>query len=310
MQFLEVIVAPEQPDLDIVFVHGLNPKGAETHARQTWTDDSGVFWPETLLPSELPSARILLFAYNSSILGKASSAHVASHARTLCDRLTNCRRGAQEVHRPLLFVAHSLGGLLVKQALVEARIDPLYKCLKASTCGLVFFATPHRGGERAGVAKVAADICSAFTGQPRNKLLDSLKSRALITELSSDQFRHQLNDYDVLSFIERRKMAVKIHPLLPSKKMVRTTTSLELITNGAKFIVDETSAKLGSAKENFQDVDRNHSDICKFSSLHDHAYEGVGPNLKAMAERARQSQTDCEHIEESSRTSFAQSYPP
>jgi len=64
-----------------------------------------------------------------------------------------------------------------------------------------------------------------------------------------------------------------------------------------KFIVDATSAKLGSARENFQDVDRNHSDICKFSGLHDHAYEGVGPNLKAMADRARQRQIQCEHTQ-------------
>jgi len=117
-----------------------------------------------------------------------------------------------------------LGGLLVKQALVEARIDPLYKCLKASPCGLVFFATPHRGGEGVGEAKAAADICSAFTGQPRNKLLESLKSKSLITELSSDQFRPQLDDFEVLSLIERRKMPVKIHAFIPGKNMVSVIT--------------------------------------------------------------------------------------
>jgi len=224
MQYLDQIVTPDHPDIDIVFVHGLNPKGVETHARDTWTDDGGVFWPDTLLRQDLPSARVLIFAYNSSVLSNASSAHVASHARTLCDRLMNRRREDQEVHRPLLFVAHSLGGLLVKQALVEARIDPEYRCLKSSTCGLVFFATPHRGGEAAGVAKVAADICSAFTREPRNKLLESLKSKSLITELSSDLFRHQLNDFEVLSLIERRKTPVKISTFSAATKMVSVIT--------------------------------------------------------------------------------------
>ncbi|KAL8918578.1 MAG: hypothetical protein Q9172_005368 [Xanthocarpia lactea] len=283
MQYLKPIVVPEQPDVDIVFVHGLNPKGSETHAHQTWTDDKGFFWPDTLLRQELPSARVLLFAYNSSILKDASNAHVASHARTLCDRLKNHRLVDQEKHRPLVFVAHSLGGILVKQALVEARIDPAYKCLKASTYGLVFFATPHSGAEGAGALEVAAKVCSAFTGQPTNKLLDSLKAKSLITELSSDQFRHQLNDYEVLSFIERRKMPVKIKSWLPAKNM---------------YIVDASSAKLGAAQENFQDVDRNHSDICKFSSLTDHAYQGVGPNLKAMANKAREHKARCEHTNE------------
>lgn len=301
MQYLNPIVVPKNPDIDIVFVHGLNPKGSPNHARDTWTNEGGIFWPETLIRQELPSARVLLFAYNSSILSNASSAHVASHARTLCDRLMNRRREAQEVHRPLIFIAHSLGGLLVKQALVEARTDPLYRCLKVSTCGLVFFATPHRGGEGAGVAKAAADICSAFTGQPRNKLLESLKSRSLITELSSDQFRHQLNDYDVLSFIERRKMPVKLHALLPAKNIVSCLVHNVGSSYSLQFIVDETSAKLGAARENFQDVDRNHSDICKYSGLDDHAYEGVGPNLKAMAERARQREIQCEHTQGATR---------
>lgn len=226
MQYLEPVVNPNRPDIDIVFVHGLNPRGIESHSRQTWTDDGGTFWPESLLPQEVPTARILLFAYNSSILSNASSAHVASHARTLCDRLINRRREAQEVHRPLLFIAHSLGGLLVKQALVEARIDPLYRCLKASTYGLVFFATPHRGGEGVGVAQAAANVCSAFTGQPRNKLLESLKNKSLITELSSDQFRHQLNDYEVLTLVERRKLPVKVHSWqLKAKQMVSSTAT-------------------------------------------------------------------------------------
>ncbi len=220
MEYLDSIVEPEHPDVDIVFVHGLNPKGLETHARQTWTDDKGVFWPRDLLHQELPSARILLFSYNSSILTNASSAGVASHASMLCDRLKNRRSKEEEAHRPLLFVAHSLGGLLVKQALVEAVVNPRYRCLKASTQALVFFATPHRGGTGAGVAEAAANVCSAFTGEPRNKLLESLKEKSLILELSSDQFRHQLNDYEVLSLVERRKMSIKIARRLPAKKIV------------------------------------------------------------------------------------------
>ena len=218
MEYLNPIVDPGFPDIDIVFVHGLNPKGLMNHARQTWTDNGGVFWPEVFLPQEIPSARVLLFSYNSCILSNASSANVASHATMLCDRLKNRRLKKEVIHRPLIFVAHSLGGLLVKQALVEAMVNPRYRCLKASTRGLVFFATPYRGGEGAGVAESAANVCSAFTGQPRNNLLESLRSKSLITELSSDQFRHQLNDYEVLSLIERRKMPVKLTRFAPTKK--------------------------------------------------------------------------------------------
>ena len=133
-----------------MFVHGLNPKGDLNHARQTWTHENGTFWPATLLPQLLPTARILLFAYNSSVLSNASNVPVAGHAQSLLNDIHNKRSEAQEVHRPLIFVSHSLGGVLVKQALIEARLNQRYRCVKASTYGLVFFATPHAGGNRYG----------------------------------------------------------------------------------------------------------------------------------------------------------------
>lgn len=133
----------------VVFVHGLNPKGDLEHARKTWTHENGTFWPETLLPELLPMARILLFAYNSSILSNASSVPVAGHAQSLLNDVRNKRLEKGEVNRPLIFIAHSLGGLLVKQALIEARLNERkYGCLKTSTHGLVFFATPHTGGNK------------------------------------------------------------------------------------------------------------------------------------------------------------------
>ena len=214
MEYIEVLVDPANPDVDIVFVHGLNPKGQEHHAKKNWThsgDDShaAVFWPQALLPESVPTARILLFAYNSSILANASNAPVHGHANTLLNRFYNKRREENEKHRPIIFIAHSLGGLLVKQALVEAKINPLYSCIKASTYGLVFFATPHSGGNGASVADSAAKLCSALTGQAKNSLLETLEKASLLNEISKDHFRPQIGDYEVLTFMETRMMNVK-----------------------------------------------------------------------------------------------------
>ena len=215
MEYIDVLVAPDKPDLDVVFVHGLNPKGNENHARKTWThggdaSNTGIFWPQALLPESIPSARILLFGYNSSILVNASNAPVHGHANTLLNRLHNKRREENEKHRPIIFIAHSLGGLLVKQALVEAKLNPLYTCIKASTYGIVFFATPHSGGNRASVADSAAKLCSALTGQGKNSLLETLEKASLLNEISKDHFRPQIGDYEVLTFMETRMMEVKL----------------------------------------------------------------------------------------------------
>ena len=237
MEYIDVLVAPDNPDLDIVFVHGLNPKGQENHARSTWTysgdaSHTSIFWPQALLPESVPSARILLFAYNSSILVNASNAPVHGHANTLLNRLYNRRREENEKHRPIIFIAHSLGGLLVKQALVEAKINPLYTCIKASTYGLVFFATPHSGGNKADVADCAAKWCSALTGQSKNSLLETLKKASLLNEISKDHFRPQIGDYEVLTFWETRKMDVKLRQLRIFPQVTSIVSRLSQVESG------------------------------------------------------------------------------
>ena len=153
----------------------------------------------------------MVFEYNAAILSGASNASIATHANSLLDRLKNKRREAGELHRPLIFVAHSMGGLVVKQALIEAMLNPRYCCIKASTYGLVFFATPHRGGNRAGVGEFAANICSALTGGARNSLLEQLQRNSILNKISTDQFSIQSNDYEVLTYIESKLTKLTVH---------------------------------------------------------------------------------------------------
>ena len=157
----------------------------------------------------MPSARIILFAYNSSVGTNATNTPVYSHALTLLNRLSLRRQKDKEKHRPLIFIAHSMGGLLVKQALVGAGTRSFdYGCIKASTKGLVFFATPHGGGNLATLADVAANFASAMTGSAKNSLLKTLKKDSLLNEISKDEFQPQLGNYEVLTFIEAKMMDV------------------------------------------------------------------------------------------------------
>lgn len=55
------------------------------------------------------------------------------------------------------------------------------------------------------------------------------------------------------------------------------------------------SAKLGAPREIALGVDRNHSDICKFFGKDDRAYQGIEPNLRAMAESSRSHNVQCNH---------------
>ena len=93
------------------------------------------------------------------------------------------------------------------QALVLAKQnDRVFGELLRSTQGVVFFATPHRGGNGATLGEVAANACSFISGSARNELVKSLKKKSKsLAQLSAD-FAHQYEDYQFLSVIESRPL--------------------------------------------------------------------------------------------------------
>ncbi|KAF7931962.1 uncharacterized protein EAE97_008983 [Botrytis byssoidea] len=131
---------------DIVFVHGL---GGATTAR-SWDNEKGPerLWLYDLLPKSLPTARIFNFVYQSDAISLVNSrgSIISTYAESLLESLTAFRDPHQEAPlRPIVFVAHSFGGLVVQKALITAstgtRAD--FFSIKRSTAAILFFATPY-----------------------------------------------------------------------------------------------------------------------------------------------------------------------
>lgn len=95
----------------VVLVHGM-----DGHYEDTWRagNQSGTLWPrdENFLPAYLPKARVFSWSYNASIKGLGK---MRDHALSLLTSLRDRFEDEDTPTRPLLFVCHSSGGVLVKQ---------------------------------------------------------------------------------------------------------------------------------------------------------------------------------------------------
>lgn len=96
----------------------------------------------------------------------------------------------------LWFLANS------RQALVQATLNPKYRAIIESTCLLVFFATPHQGGNHASVGDIVAKIFSASFGKASNDLLEALKENSNDANRRFEQARHLPEKCLVISFFE------------------------------------------------------------------------------------------------------------
>jgi pimeloyl-ACP methyl ester carboxylesterase len=103
-----------------------------------------------MLPNAVPHARIMVFQY--STMASSLSQNVEANerlvqiAQELLHDLGEKRQDAAS--RPIIFIGHGFGGIIIERALVLAGEEERRDILD-STLGLVFLGTPFRGSEAA-----------------------------------------------------------------------------------------------------------------------------------------------------------------
>jgi hypothetical protein len=79
-----------------------------------------VYWPKTLLAAEYKNCRVLTYGYDSHpskfFKGPAGQAGIPGHGRSLLNALEGER--TDDPDRPLMFIVHSLGGIVLKEVRV------------------------------------------------------------------------------------------------------------------------------------------------------------------------------------------------
>lgn len=129
-------------------VHGLCE-----NSNSAWTDPkTNVSWIKDLLPQDLHYVRVLSFGYDTSALtffSLGGSDVLEGIAETLVQNLHSHRSLDSGEDRPIVFVCHGLGGIIVKKALIYASnqkgafVQHLYS-IYVSTFAILFFSVPHK----------------------------------------------------------------------------------------------------------------------------------------------------------------------
>jgi hypothetical protein len=164
-----------------------------------------LFWPKEWLPlePELKEARILTFGYNAHFMSQTRDTfNVSDFAKDLLMQMkfgTDANVKSLDIGKvPLIFVVHSMGGLVVKKAYILGCQDPQYQHILDNVCSVVFLATPHRGSS-------LADILNKFLyvsfHSPKQYINDLMRNSQRISDIN-DQFRLHADKMQIVSFFE------------------------------------------------------------------------------------------------------------
>ncbi|KAH7215630.1 hypothetical protein DER44DRAFT_806689 [Fusarium oxysporum] len=215
--------------IDVIAVCGLGG-----HALGSFKEKNGRFvWLRDALPSDTPNARILTYGYNSQL--------------------------DPNQPRSILFIGHSLGGLVIKETvriLKDEPLEPDASVLNA-IAGFAFFGVPHRGLAVQCLVPLVKD-------NPNRALLESLNKNSSLLDRLQIEFDKisKARSLSVVSFYETEKS--------PTAFWVNGRWEM---SGPSEVLVEVFSATCGCQKQH--PINRNHSEMVKYSGVHDQLYRRV-----------------------------------
>lgn len=205
----------DETDVDIIAIHGLDTRYPDTWTWKDPTDpeneEKWVNWLKDLLPDEVGCARIFACNWPADLFEPSEPRQKTfeEFARPLLDSI----KRRDQAHRPILFIASCLGGLILMKALVMADAggrDSDYLLVMEATKCVIFLATPFRGTAFEDVAAwvlPGLDAWALFRGQKVTCLLSNVNEPSQpLQELVcsfTELCRNANHQYKVFTFYER-----------------------------------------------------------------------------------------------------------
>ncbi|KAL9487937.1 hypothetical protein ACSS6W_000214 [Trichoderma asperelloides] len=257
--------------VDIIAVTGL-----AGHAFGSWkSKNEPHMWLRDFLPQSVPNARIFTYGYDTKICDSQSEASILELGKTLLESI-KITRGKNAKDRPLIFIAHSLGGLVVKEALVRAATgNEAYQTISRSCYALMFFGVPHRGLNN-------LSLMSMVKGQPNESLVRDLSESSRFLSSLHEDFNacFTFDDTHVLSISETKHT--------PTVEWCSETGRWER-TGPKVMMVGHTSAAYAHQNEKFYNrlsINADHSEMVKFDNISNPDYSIIQDKIKDLVNGA------------------------
>ena len=266
----------DQRKADVVFVHGLMGDPFKTW-RHGDTDDTS--WPHWLAAA-FPEIGVWTLGYPAALskwphwlrwvgglfVKRQPSSASPGHAMALqrrgvsaLDRLTQKGIG----QKPLIFVCHSLGGLLVKQVIHTAAMsrEPGETALAGAVRDVLFLATPHHGADLATLAKHLSTLLQASV------IVDDLQAHGAHLESLSEDYKTHAG-----------RFGIQTHAYYETIGIAGSDT----------LVVNSTSANPGIGRRPVP-LDRDHGSICKPRQRDDPVCERLREILQELLQKQQAS---------------------
>ena len=265
--YLNEIYTPPNglPAADIVFLHGLSD--AFESCWQSFSSSEETTWP-LWLSEVFPGISLWGVDYPTSKFSTLLSKSDLS-LLTVAASLSELLRAKKIGKRPVVFVCHSLGGVIAKAILrvCESTTTLSKKAIFENCKGVVFIASPHSGSSLASVLSLIPGVAS--------KQAAELKKAGDIL-------------IDLYGWYQNKA---------PSSG-ISSCALYETMATGGVIVVDAGSANPGVPQCDPIPIDANHSDICKFKTKDDLGYLAILNFLEEIFDSARIDATDNSSVDD------------
>lgn len=245
---------------------------------KTWTSTSSptFLWPRDLLPSVVPDAYIYTWGYDISIEEQGSNTAVnflKNTSTVLLNDISELKAVSDSSALPLLFVAHSLGGSIAKQAYVISTQSgsDTWQAISSSIAGMIFLGTPQQSSAKTSTRQMVSDIFKLYS--PSSRSLGTRKVNELSASLDhvNNSFQELLRMRDIL--------------LLSCIEGIKSKRSILF----SKIIVPAELARIGNEHDETAVIAADHIEMCRFISKDDPGFRTISTRLENWTRTRRDS---------------------